>query len=496
MPGSVRGYFKDFVDTQEGFQTFHNQVINMPRESFDNKYFKKLQSLAFYLSLAESEFNAGNSSYKIIMKLISDKISTISEDCLFRNKNFENDYFIYNDLDRHYKTQGRMFRHLMETCALWGMIKSSAIIDFDRCKDFISLSEEQIPTFLENISLGINIKDNNFIKSLSGIETIRSNADYRPTLGILKYLKDIAREATDFELSVLLGRIDKLQDESLIIQRALDIGRWFNSSNRNGQQQEFFREMGWKYQNGILFRYRSSQQPFFKFHTYLLFLTAFGLIQKNPATNNYSLTEDAKHLLGVLPASVIDLNKLINKLNLDGGNVSDATMKDILIKTNMDTLQALLSDKNLVKTINKFVLDNPIIKKGARVRNQFIAELARIRENYQCQAGTTTFERQDGRNYVEAHHIIEFSKGGPDVLENLLALGPTPHTQLHRGSERAVRDMYIDLMGRGAIRLELFENMIDNYNCLTEEHLDFLYTKGIISSQQKTYLMRRIESHC
>lgn len=196
-----------------------------------------------------------------------------------------------------------------------------------------------------------------------------------------------------------------------------------------------------------------------------------------------------------MPAAVIDLNKLINKLDLDGGNVSDATMKDILIKANMNTLQALLADRNLVKTINKFVLDNPIIKKGVRVRNQFIAELARIRENYQCQAGTTTFERQDGRNYVEAHHIIEFSKGGPDVLENLLALGPTPHTQLHRGSERAIRDMYIDLMGRGAIRLELFENMIDNYNCLTEGHLDFLYTKGIISSQQKVDLMRRIMKH-
>ena len=33
MPGSVRGYFKDFVDTQEGFQIFHNQII-LSIESF------------------------------------------------------------------------------------------------------------------------------------------------------------------------------------------------------------------------------------------------------------------------------------------------------------------------------------------------------------------------------------------------------------------------------------------------------------------------------
>lgn len=492
MPGSVRGYFKDFVDTQEGFRIFHNQIINMPRENFDSKYFKKLQTLAFYLLLIKSEFNPNYSSYKTIMKLISSKVSTITIDTPFRDRSLEDKYFTFTDLNEHYRSKGRLFRHLMEICTLWGMIKASAIIDFDRCKAFVALTKEQIPTFLENISLDINIKSNDFIQSLTGIEKIRPNANYRPTLGILKYLNDIGRGATDFELSILLGRIDRLQDESLIIQRALDVGKWFSSFNRNGQQQEFFREMGWIKEDGTLFKYKPSQAPYFKFHTYLIFLTAFGLIQKSPATNNYYLTEDAKQLLGNLPAAVIDLNKLINKLDLDGGNVSDTTMKDILIKANMDTLRALLSDKNLVKMINKFVLDNPILKKGVRVRNQFIAELARIRENYQCQAGTITFERQDGRNYVEAHHIIEFSKGGPDVLENILALGPTPHTQLHRGSERAIRDMYIDLMERGAIRLELFENMIDNYNCLTENHLDFLYTKGIISSKQKAYLMHKI----
>ncbi len=496
MVGTVRGYFKDYVDTQQGFEIFHNQVINMPRDAFGGNDLSKLQILASYLLLIKDDVNLEGYNYKQIMSLIASKIKNNEHLIKYRDIDLEQRYFTFNDIDKHYKVVGRMFRHLMGFCAFWGMLKSSArqnkIIVFSVCENFVNLQPEQIIDFTSNLSLNIDIKTNDFINNLAGI-TIKSSANYHPTLGILKYLSAIGRDATDFELSILLGRVDQLQDESIIIQRALDIGRWFTSSSRNGQQQEFFETMGWKDSQRNLFRYSSSQQPWFKFQTYLIFLIAFGLIQKNDVTNNYSLTKRAQELLGDLPASIIDLNKLINKLDLDGGNISDSTMKDILIKTNLDTLKSLLKDKELVKKVNKFVLDNPVIKKDTRVRNQFIAELARIREDYQCQAGTRTFERQDGRNYVEAHHIIEFSKGGPDILENLLALGPTPHTQLHRGSERAIRDMYIDLMSRGAIRLELFENMIDDYNCLTKSHLDFLYTKGIISSQQKIHLLNKIE---
>ena len=494
MPNVIASYFRDYIGTVDGFRTFHNQVINMPRDVFGNMGLSKLQTLAFYLSLIRDCVDAKGNDYKEIMKLIASKIPD-AENNDFRDLELERRYFVFDDLDEHYESVGRMFRHLMGLCAFWGMIKSNTrrlkSIQFDRCDDFVSLLPEQISSFTNNISLNINIKTNDFISNLAGIR-LRDNADYRPTLGILKYISEIGRPVTDFEISILLGRIDNLQIESVILERALKVGRTFVAQDRNGQMIEFFRTMNWVNADGTLFTYVPSQQPWFKFRSYLLLLTDFGLLEKNDATNNYNLTEYAKGLLGDLPANVLDLNRLINRLNLESGNMSDTTMKDILIKTNMDTLSTLIAREDFIEKVNLFSLANPIIRKGKRCRNQFVAELAKIRERYTCQAGTVTFEGQGGRNYVEAHHIIEFSKGGPDILENLLALGPTPHTQIHRGSDKAIRDIYTELMNRGAIRLELFEIMIDKYKCLNDKHLEWLYIKGLISSNQKQRLHDKI----
>lgn len=492
--GNARTYFKDYVDTIKGFNDFHNEVINMPRPDFENMGLQILRVIASYLLLIENSVSSYGNNYKEMMGLISDELKK-GHYPLIRDISFENKYFNFLDLDRHYDNEGRMFRHYMGLASFWGMIYSISRqkkkIKFDVCNDFVLIEENKINDFARNLGLNVDIKTNDFIQNLSGIASIKLNANYHPTLAILKYMNEIGRDATDFELSVLLGRIDKVQDEQIIIKRALEIGKKFISRTRLGQQQEFFKMMGWfDKDTEIMFSYASSQQPWFKFQTYFLFLKDFGLVTYNSVTGSYALTEDAKGLLGTLPASVLDLNKLLAKLDLSSGNTSDATMKDILIKTNLDTLKELVSNESLIKEINKYSLQHPNISKdGKKQRNQFIAELARIRENYKCQAGTETFERPDGRNYVEAHHIIEFAKGGPDILENLLALGPTPHTQIHRGSDKARRDMYTHLMSRGAITYKLFKTMIEEYHCLTEDHLEFLVINQLISTQQKSELL-------
>lgn len=491
--GNARTYFKDYTDTAQGFQKFHNEVINMPRPDFENIGLQILRVVASYLLLIQDKVSIFGNNYKEIMQLISDELKSHHYPKI-RNVEFEDKYFDFVDLDYHYDNEGRMFRHYMGLASFWGMIHSISRqkkqIKFEVCNDFVSVDENKINDFTRNLSLNVDIKTNDFIQNLSGVACIKPDANYHPTLSILKYMKEIDRDVTDFELAVLLGRIDKLQNEQIIIQRALDIGRQFVSRTRQGQQQEFFRNMGWfDKETNVMFSYAASQQPWFKFQTYFLFLEDFGLVTYNRVTESYALTEDAKELLGTLPASVLDLNKLLAKLDLSSGSTSDATMKDILIKTNMDTLKELVSNESLIKAINKYSLEHPCVNKdGKKQRNQFIAELARIRENYHCQAGTATFERPDGRNYVEAHHIIEFSKGGPDVLENLLALGPTPHSQIHRGSDKARQDMYTHLMSRGAITYKLFKTMMEEYHCLTEDHLDFLVINHLISEQQKVEL--------
>ncbi|MCA6085063.1 hypothetical protein [Candidatus Endomicrobiellum agilis] len=495
MSGKIRNYFKDYTDSKENFENFHNQIINMPRPTFSEIGLSVLKVLASYLLLIEDVVTSEGNNYKEIMGLIHNKIlaGVYPEN---RDKKFEENYFIFRDLDIKYKDSdksGRMFRHYMELCAFWGLIKSISrqkkTINFDRCKDFVSLSFEQISTFVKNLSFGININNNDLINNLKGIK-LTANANYHPTYAILKYINDIKRPVTNFEISILLGRIDTLQDEAIILKRALDIGNQLPTGDNNSQIQYFFSEMGWKESDGSLFSYTSSQEPQFKFQTYILFLEDFGFLEKDNITEKYTLTQEAIDLLGELPANVLDLNKIINQLDLRSGNKSDIAMKDVLIKYNLDTLKQLFNKKDFIKNINFYSLKHPTYSSdGSKRRNNLIAELARIRENYQCQAGTITFERPDGKNYVEVHHIIEFAKGGADVLENLLALAPTPHMQLHRGSQKAIEDMYINLTTRGAIKYDLFKVMVKEYNCLAKEHLDLLLDRKLISTTQRTELI-------
>ncbi len=495
MPGRIETYFRQYRCSEEQFIVFHNEVINMPRPDFQNIGLEIIQHLAHYLLLAEDRVdNVEGNNYKQIMEFIHDELIRGHYPVL-RDAILERSYFVFDNLDQHYSQtiQGRMFRHCMGLCSFWGLIKSitshNKVINFDVCRDIISLLPEYVTDYVRNLGLSVDIQTNDFLRQLRGIAPIRPNSNYHPTLAILRYMKELNRPVTDFEISVLLGRIDELQDDALVLRRAVDIGNSFISRTREGQRQEFFRAMGWIKEDGTLFTYKSSQQPWFKFHTYLLFLEDFGFIRRNNTTQLYSITQEALTLLGDIPANVLDLNRLLAQLDLEDGSLSSRTMKDILLRANMDALRGLVSNAELLKRFNHYSLEHPIEHQGKRCRNQFIAELARIRENYMCQAGSVTFERPDGRNYVEAHHIIEFSKGGPDILENLLVLGPTPHAQIHRGSESARQDAYTHLMSRGALNFELFKIMVKEYHALTPEHLDFLQERRIISNAQKQELL-------
>ena len=55
--------------------------------------------------------------------------------------------------------------------------------------------------------------------------------------------------------------------------------------------------MHWKDSDGKFYQYRSSQQPQFKFNTYLLMLKALELIEYNSITDTYTMTTYAKEIL-------------------------------------------------------------------------------------------------------------------------------------------------------------------------------------------------------
>lgn len=62
----------------EGFNKFHNEVINMPRDQFSNNDLPKIRLLAGYLLLTEGKIDNYGANYKTILELISKEISKIT----------------------------------------------------------------------------------------------------------------------------------------------------------------------------------------------------------------------------------------------------------------------------------------------------------------------------------------------------------------------------------------------------------------------------------
>ncbi|HRI36820.1 MAG TPA: HNH endonuclease [bacterium] len=75
------------------------------------------------------------------------------------------------------------------------------------------------------------------------------------------------------------------------------------------------------------------------------------------------------------------------------------------------------------------------------IRDPRLARMAKEREKYVCQiCGALPFVQNGGneRLYAEAHHIMELSKGGADLLGNMLCVCPTCHRVLHYGTPGAL----------------------------------------------------------
>lgn len=80
-----------------------------------------------------------------------------------------------------------------------------------------------------------------------------------------------------------------------------------------------------------------------------------------------------------------------------------------------------------IRTINDFVRDPYIVA----------ATLMRAKDNCEMpRCSSQLFDRQDGRPYLEVHHVVPLSEGGDDTLENAAALCPSCHRELHHGKLR------------------------------------------------------------
>jgi hypothetical protein len=93
-----------YLNTIESFEKFHNQVINIPRDSFSDRNLKKLQVWSSYLLLIEEIFPKNGTNYLKMIELISQQIKNWNFPKQYRDKkDVEIRYFKFdNNIKNHY----------------------------------------------------------------------------------------------------------------------------------------------------------------------------------------------------------------------------------------------------------------------------------------------------------------------------------------------------------------------------------------------------------
>lgn len=503
---AFKDLFGNYRNSITNFNKFHNQIINMPRANFSeiDETVKLMRSLSSYIMLIDNSKISEPLLPKEIYRnlFINFKLGLKPKD-EYRNIEFEENYFNRSDdFDFLYSDEGkmgRMFRHYMDYFLFFQLFSNSdfskkKIVDTEALEEIILLPDNVVVDNFRNRLLNWNIKNNDFIKNTRGIE-LEPNADYRPAHAILKYLYEINRPATLFEISILFGRVGDIQNEEEIILKSLLINELLPET-REEQIKFIFYKMGWS-SSEDLYEYSQSQNPDFKFKPFILFMNSLGMINFDNSTSTMVLTTYSEELMKEdIPIEVLDLQNLIARIDDETEDYN--RLLDLILRKRTDTItEAIRSDGELVFKMNKRNIKYPIIKNGKRVRNRVITELAKIKANYTDEvSGGITFEGKNGMNYVEAHHIIEFNgEDGPDITDNLICLNPINHTLIHRGSASAVKDFYITSQTRGAITFDRFKDICVKYQCLTKDHVNILLAKGLVSKMDATELNNLIDIH-
>lgn len=84
------------------------------------------------------------------------------------------------------------------------------------------------------------------------------------------------------------------------------------------------------------------------------------------------------------------------------------------------------------------------------IRSPEVRRTALERANGKCQyCGAKGFRMDDGSIYLETHHVVSLSEGGPDVEWNVVALCPNDHSEAHFGVRRhEIRADLVSMLSR------------------------------------------------
>lgn len=79
------------------------------------------------------------------------------------------------------------------------------------------------------------------------------------------------------------------------------------------------------------------------------------------------------------------------------------------------------------------------VQRNEYVRNPYVVAAALLRANDECEMPSCKnplFRRDNGRTYLEVHHIVPLAEKGEDSLANVAALCPHCHREQHFGEHR------------------------------------------------------------
>ena len=479
------------------FNNFHNQVLNLPRDSFSNFTLMKVKSIAEYLYLIKDEFPPEGLKVKDIYIKIHYKLQNESVDNPHDDfeKLFDLSLKSKIDIENHYKDPGRGFRHWPQLASLLEILFnvtqgnrwSKRILD-PFIEELVSADNQLIKSLVRNKILSVNVRTNPCCGNLDSYDFYR-DLDFRPAYAILKYLFEIKRPATKFELSIFFGRPDyNIGNEEEIISEAIKNGRKFPIS-QDEQIDYYFKLKKWIYDNGNIFEYRTSQQPYFKFNSMFIIMESVGLIKVGDSFVN--LTDYSLNLFGSeVKPEVIEIESLLDEIEIAGSNTE---LTETVIRNRSNLISDLIeNDEKFLDKINKRASSksgkSTVVSQTTKlIRDELIREASKIIANYTCRAcGKETFLDKNDNNFVESHHIIGYNdtEDGPDVLQNLIVLCPNCHAKLHFAKVDIIKNFYEYLRKNNVITLDQFIFIASELNILKEKHIRVLLEKKIIQQNE------------
>lgn len=482
--------YEEYKGSMAGFEEFNNLVLNMPRPTFSNVNIDYLKSLAKILYKINYDTSENLSIVDLYCKI--HELYQFDGDLPEYLKPLFNKDVPVSQARKNYSdtSVGRYFRQYAEVMELWGLLKDDdhgLTIAYDVCEEFIELDSDESESIRMKM-IAMDIEDNSCFIRLSNIkDKIRNKTifSYKPAVMILRYMEKINRPVSKFELANLLAIITPLcKSKEELFDNAIKIGNMM-PSNITEHKNWFFDFMNWKNADGTYFNYASSQNPDFRFNSFIAFMKEYGFINQNEDLS-YVLTEESLALLhDTIPPEIAELEKYID---IAENEYSDKSLADIILKgIKPSLLYSLSQNEDFIKTMNKRSIARPRFdSKGKKIRNRLIAELSKIRVNYTCQVSNRpTFKDINGHNYVESHHIIEINgEDGPDIIDNLLVVSPLYHELMHHACKEELTDFYMGLRMKNIVTIDTFKTMIINYHCLEEKHIKALLNKHLITKDE------------